>query len=218
MDRLSRRSCHRGAAPVTKLDPIAAAVLKRIDDLVSTGKPEDAASAAKFAIAAVQMDFGSDAGPIFRAAEKAPAVEARCDLLTAMLVFGLKVPSEWIAAGYESAQRSYFEGKWQYSNDWWGVRRWLELLGASDDPESVVGYVGQLPVEYKNLRQLREVGVRWRFRRRAGRRGSIALSKIIPEFVSDHDWQHALLRRDDEAGAACCCELLWKSLRTGASL
>jgi len=197
------------AAPATKLDPVAAAVLKRIDELLATRKPEDAASAMQFATAAVQMDFGGDAGPIFRAAEKAPTVEARYNLLTAMLVFGLKVPPEWIAAGYESAQKSYFEGKWQNPNDWWGVRRWLELLGASDNPESVLGYVDQLPVEYKNLRQLREVARAIGFSPSSGATPAlIALSKAIPEFVSDHDWQRALSHQDDEEGAAHLLELL----------
>jgi hypothetical protein len=197
------------AAPADKLNPVASAVLKRIDELLATGKPEDAASATKFATAAVQMDFGSDAGPIFRAAEKAPAVEARHNLLAAMLVFGLEVPPEWIAAGHESARKLYFEQRWQNPNEWWVVRRWLELLGASDNPVAVLGYVDQLPAAYKNLRQLREIGRAIGFSPSSKATSAlIALSKAIPEFVSDHDWQRALLRQDKEEGAAYLLELL----------
>ena len=198
------------AAPAKKKDPVAAAVLKRIDELLATNKPEDIASAAKFAIAAVQMDFGSDAGAILRAAEKAPA-EGRHDLLAAMLVFGVVVPPEWIGAGYESAQKRYFDGKWQNPNEWWTVRRWLELLGTSDDPVAVLGCVERLPAEYRNLRQLREVARAIGFS--PSNKATVALielSKLIPEFIADHDWQQALLRHGDEAGAAYLLELLMR--------
>jgi hypothetical protein len=36
----------------------------------------------------------------------------------------------------------------------------------------------------------------------------IALSKAIPEFIADYDWQHTLLRHEDEEGVAYLLELL----------
>jgi hypothetical protein len=197
------------AAPRGKLSPVAAAVLKRINELLETGESEDRHLAVAFATAVVQMDFGTDAGSIFKAAERAPAVEGRHNLLTAMLVFGLKVPPEWISAGYESARKSYFEARWQNPQDWWIVRRWLELLGASDDPEAVLGHIDQLPAEYKNLRHLREVGRAIGFSP-SGKATSalIALSKAIPECLGDYDWQHALLRQGDEEGASYLLDLM----------
>jgi hypothetical protein len=126
-----------------------------------------------------------------------------------MLVFGLEVPPKWIGEGYESAQKSYFEAKWQNPNDWWSVRRWLDLLGASDEPEAILGYIEQLPPQYKNLRQLREVGRGIGFSPSSKATAAlIALSKVIPECVEDHDWQHALLDQGDEEGAAYLLEVI----------
>jgi hypothetical protein len=154
------------------------------------------------------MDFGNDAGAILRAGEKIPT-EASYDLLTGMLIFGLKVPPERIAAGYESAQKSFFGAKWQNHNDWWTVRRWLELLGASDDPEAVVSCVDSLAPAYKNLRNLRELNRAIGFSPSPKATSAlIALSKAVPEMVADHDWQVALARRDDEEGAAYLLKLL----------
>jgi hypothetical protein len=192
-----------------KCDPIAAEVMKQIGRLTATGNPEDAAMAVNYATAAVQIDFGPDAGPIFSAAEKAPSADGRYNLLTAMLVFGLEVPSDWIAAGYESAYKRYFDGNWQNRQEWWSVRRWLELLGASDDPERVLVYIEELPKEYKCVMNLREVAsAMGHSPSKKATSALIRLAKAIPEFIPDHDFQNALLRQNDEKGARYLLELL----------
>jgi hypothetical protein len=80
---------------------------------------------------------------------------------------------------------------------------------ASDAPETVLSCIDQLPVEYKTFWQLHQVGRAIGFSP-SGKATSalIALSKVIPEFVADHNWQQALLRQGHEEGASYLLELL----------
>jgi len=192
-----------------KCDPIAAEVAMHIGRLLSSGKREDAAIAVKYATALVQMDFGADAGPIFRAVENAPTAESRYNLLMAMLVFGLEAPPDLMAAGYDAAHKAYFEANWQNPQDWWSVRRWLELLGASDAPERVLGYIEQLPKEHKRTMHLREVAnAVGHSPSKSASKVLVSLAAMFPEFVGEHDWQDALLRQNDDAGARYFLDLL----------
>jgi hypothetical protein len=95
------------------------------------------------------------------------------------------------------------------------VRRWLELVSASDHPDAVLSYVSELPAEYKTLRQLREIGQAIGFSPSSKAVAAlIGVGKLIPEFVAAHEWLHVLLRRGDEAAASYLVELL--SSGTGA--
>jgi hypothetical protein len=128
---------------------VAAAVLDRIDVLVSTGTKDDLDRAMRMALAAAQMDYG-DRFSTIRSTLSAPGpMSGRFELIQTLLFVGVPPRAAEVRQGFEEALAKQAKQGWWAQNDWWSIGRWLELLAFTDAPESILGAVTKLPPEIR---------------------------------------------------------------------
>ena len=200
-DRLqqARKSADAGSRA---LNPVAAAVIDRIERHLAAGTEDDLARARAMAGAAVQMDYGSKFPLIASTIEKATSPRHTYNLLEIISALGLPLKADWVRRGFEDELSEYNKAKWHNQNDFWVLRRWIELLALSTDPEQVADAILALPETYRSAYNFHEVIYALGYSNAPNAtKALIKLSNALPGAALTHDFLTALTLQDSAEGA-----------------
>jgi hypothetical protein len=183
------------------LNRVAAQVIQRIEKLLAAGAEADIVRACSFATAAVQMDFGDKLSIITAPLERLANPKTSYGQLEVMAMVGIPIDAKWVVRGYQDELKSYLAQKWHNQNDFWTLRRWIELLALSSDPAQIIDAVKSLPEELRRAHNFHEVTHALGYSTAPNATEAlIDLANLLPELGTTHDFFTTLSRLDTERG------------------
>ena len=200
-DRLREARSNRAKTqPPTSV--VAGELFKRIESLLNSGTDADRTRAAALATAAVQMDYGNHFPLVVAAIEAQPRPKNSYALLEVISSLGLPLEAPWVRRGFDDELAEYNKAKWHNQNDFWVLRRWIELLALSTNPEEVIEAIKALPSEPRRAHNFHEVI--YALGHSEAKNATTALIKLadfLPDVAARHDFLNALALQDTEEGA-----------------
>jgi hypothetical protein len=209
--RLTRPSRQRAAS-----NPVAAAILDRVDKHLAAGDAQSISLANGLAHAAAQMDYG-DRWETFQGVLTAPApMSARYALLRCLLFKGETIRTEWVRAGLDEALPQLAGGYSEIDRNWWQVERWLELLAFTGSPQAVLEFIEKLPADAKQTYRLNGViFALGHVRSEAALETLIGLGRQTPEIITEYGWLTAVAQIGSQAAAEHLIGLLFDPATAG---